>query len=85
MLSSQWCAGAGGSSLNLTGATKLNTRAGANRSFPTPSLGAEVEGTLGLAMPWLCLLPAELRVAGKAAAPIPPAVLFTLAGSGSML
>ena len=77
----------GGSSPNLTEATKLNTRAGGNRSFPSPSLGAEVEGTLGLAMPWLCLLPAELSygVAGNAAALFLPAVLFTVSGSGSTL
>lgn len=77
----------GRSSPNFTGATKLNTRAGGNRTFPSPSLGAEVQGTLGLATPWLCLLPAVLNygVAVKAAALFPPAVLFTVTGSGGML
>lgn len=68
-------------------ATKLNARAGGNWSFSSPSPRAQVDATLGLAMPWLGLLSAELSsgVAGKAAAPFPLAALFTVAGSGSTL
>lgn len=64
----------------------MNTRAGRNRSFPSPA-GAEVKATCGLAMPWLCQLPAELSygVAGKAAAAFPLTVFFTETDSGSTL
>lgn len=53
-----------GSSPSFTEATKLNTRAGGNWSFPSPSLGTEVEEA------WACSL-LSYGVAGKAAALFP--------------